>query len=578
MRTSQYLLATLKEAPKSCKAISHQLMLRAGLIRQVSSGLYTWLPTGLRVLRRIENIIREEMNKIGAIEISMPIVQPAKLWKKSGRWIEYGTELLRFKNRNNREFVLGPTHEEMISEIICKEIMFYKQFPLNVYQIHTKYRDEARPRAGILRAREFIMKDGYSFHVSQESLQSTYNNMYEIYHTIFNRIGLNFCVVQAESGKIGGILSHEFQAYSENGEDNVAVPIILDNSGDFKLKNNASPIKIQPKISIETMRLIEAPHVSSVEELINQFNLSIHQVVKTIIVRVKNKYINNSCSLLGLVIRADHQISYKKIAMIPEISVPLSCVHLKDIHVLTGAHPNLLGPINLSIPYIVDYNVAVMSDFVAGSDMSGKYFFGVNWNRDIPLPRVADLHEVLHNNLYVNDNNMLLVHNCIEIGHIFQLGQKYSKLGLSYIKKNNKHNLIAEMGCYGIGITRIIAVIIEQNHDKNGILWPEAIAPFRLAIIPIDMYRSVNVRNITEKIYKQLLFFIGMDILVDDRKEYPGTMFADIDLIGIPHIIIISDRCLANQEVEYKYRKKNEIKKIKLETLVQYLVKKIVYL
>ncbi|URJ29165.1 proline--tRNA ligase [Blochmannia endosymbiont of Camponotus modoc] len=579
MRTSQYLLATLKEVPKNCKAISHQLMLRAGLIRQVSSGLYTWLPTGLRVLRKIENIIREEMNKIGAIEIAMPIVQPARLWKKSGRWTGYGTELLRFKNRNNQEFVLGPTHEEMVSEIICKETMLYKQFPLIVYQIHTKYRDEARPRSGVIRAREFIMKDGYSFHINQKSLQNTYNNMYQTYHTIFNRIGLNFCVVQAEPGRIGGVLSHEFQAYSENGEDSIAAPMIPDNNLiDFQLSNDLIPIKIQPKTAVETMQLIAAPNIRSVEELINQFNLPIHQVVKTIIVRAKNKHINNDYSLLGLVIRADHQISLKKIAMIPQIHTPVSCVEPKEIQMITGAQPNLLGPINLSIPLIVDYNVAKMNDFVAGSNMSGKYFFGVNWNRDIPFSKVADLHEVLHHNSYINNKNILSIHNCIEIGHIFQLGQKYLNLNTNYSQKNNehKHNFSMEMGCYGIGITRIIAVIIEQNYDKNGILWPDVIAPFKLAIIPIDMYRSVNVRSIAEKIYTQLLSVIGIDILIDDRKEYPGTMFSDIDLIGIPHILIISDRSLANQEVEYKYRKKNKIKKIKLEMLIRYLIEKIV--
>ncbi|WP_159714305.1 proline--tRNA ligase [Blochmannia endosymbiont of Camponotus nipponensis] len=577
MRTSQYLLATLKEVPKNCKAISHQLMLRAGLIRQVSSGLYTWLPTGLRVLRKIENIIREEMSKINAIEISMPIVQPAKLWKKSGRWIEYGAELLRFSNRNDQEFVLGPTHEEMVSEIICKETMFYKQFPLIVYQINTKYRDEARPRGGIIRAREFIMKDGYSFHVDKKSLTNTYSNMYDIYHTIFNRIGLNFCVVQAEPGSIGGILSHEFQAYSEHGEDNIAVPSIPSkNSNNFKFLHDAT--KIQPKMAKENMRLIVAPHVQTIEELTNQFNLSIHQVVKTIIVRATHKYINNSYPLLGLVVRADHQISLKKIAMIPQIYTPISYIDPKEFHTITGAQPNLLGPINLPIPLIIDYNVATMNDFIAGSNISGKYFFGVNWNRDLPLVKIADLHEVPHNNLHINEKNILSIHNCIEIGHIFQLGQKYSNLSRNYIQKNNKnkHNLIIEMGCYGIGITRIISVIIEQNHDKNGILWPDIIAPFKLAIIPINMYRSINVRIITEKIYKQLISIIGTDILIDDRKEYPGTMFTDIDLIGIPHVLIISDRNLANQEVEYKYRKTNEIKKIKLEILVQYLTEKII--
>lgn len=584
MRISQYLLATLKKAPKNCETISHQLMLRAGLIRQVSSGLYIWLPTGLRVLKKIKKIIREEMNKVGAIEISMPIVQPAKLWKKSGRWTEYGTELLRFKNRNHQDFILSPTHEEMVSALIYKEIMHHNnELPLNVYQINTKYRDEIRPCFGIIRAREFIMKDGYSFHINQKSLQNTYEKMYDTYCTIFNQFALNFCVTQADPGKIGGILSHEFQAYSKYKKNNISESTIISetNTNNFHIlkSHNLKSIFIQKYFCTDTIKVIKASYVYSITELMNKFNLSIQKIVKTIIVRAANEYKNiHSCNFFGLVIRADHQLNYKKAEMIPQLAIPLSFANLEEICSLSGdAQPNLLGSINLSIPLIIDYNVSIMHNFIAGSNICDRFFFGINWNRNRPLPKIADLYET-KNNTCINMNKPSL-HKFIEIGHIFQLGQKYSNT-IHYnndqnINKKIKKNSTLNMGCYGIGITRIIAVIIEQHHDKNGIIWPDAIAPFILAIIPINMYHSINVKNTTEKIYNQLLSVIGTDILIDDRQEHPGTMFADIDLIGVPHILIISDRTLINKEIEYKNRKTGTIIKIKLDSLLQFLTKKL---
>lgn len=584
MRSTQYLLATIKEIPKNCDIISHQLMLRSGMIRQISSGLYTWLPTGLRVLKKIENIIREEINKIGFLEILMPITQPSKLWKHSGRWKEYGRELLRFKNRNHQEFIFSPTYEEMISDIICKEKISYTQFPVQIYQIYTKYRDEARPRFGIIRAKEFVMKDGYSFHTNHISLQQTYDNMYDKYHTIFNRIGLNFCVVQAETGKIGGILSHEFHAYSKYGEDKIAVPTTaISNHHEYNQhysidNNHIVPIKIQIQPPKESMRLIEIPYNVSFVELTDQFNLSVNKMIKIIAIKTCNKLKNNTYDFIGLVIQANYELSYKKLSMIPEIAFPISIINTKNIQKIIGIKPTLFNMINLSIPLIVDYHVAVMNDFIIESDIDGQYFCGVNWHRDLPMPKIADLHKSKHHHTDLNKTeNILSIHNSTEIGHIFQLGTKYTTNIPSCIQRYNKHNLSITMGCYGIGISRIVAAIIEQNHDKNGITWPEELAPFKLAIIPINMHHSDNVRNATETVYHQALS-IGIDVLMDDRKENPGVMFFDIDLIGIPHILIISDRNLKNQEIEYKNRKTNLIKKIKLNEITHFLNKKLIHL
>ncbi|URJ25351.1 proline--tRNA ligase [Candidatus Blochmannia ocreatus (nom. nud.)] len=585
MRTSKYLLATLRDSPKSCSVISHKLMLRAGLVRCISSGLYVWLPTGLRVLKKIENIIREEMCKIGALEILMPIVQPADLWEKSGRLIKYGKELLYFRNRNNKGFVLGPTHEELVSKVFSKDIISHNRFPLIVYQIHTKYRDEARPRSGVIRAREFLMKDGYSFHINKESLQKTYNEMHEAYINIFNRIGLKFCVVQANPGKIGGMLSHEFQAYSETGEDTIALPIEFNNNfSNLKLSSciKFTSIPFKEIFINETIRLVEDSSISSLEELISKFNLSVNSIVKTVLLQISTRYVKSPNSFLGIVIRANSKISDKKIKMILERYgyVLLSYVNVEEIYKLTGAQPNFLGPINLSVPLIIDYNAAVLDNFIAGSDVSGKYFFNMNWNKDILLPIIKDLCEESDVNFHNGGKSMPIMQNCTEIGHIFQLGQKYSNFIYDTVKKSSKNNISIEMGCYGIGITRIVAVLIEQNYDKNGILWPTIIAPFKLVIIPINMHSSVEVKKVAESVYEKLLQMpiIGMDILIDDRQEYLGTIFTDMELIGIPHMLVISDKGLTKGEVEYRDRKSKNVRKVKLNMLVDFLNKEIFYL
>lgn len=585
MRATQYLLATLKEIPKNCDTISHQLMIRAGMIRQISSGLYAWLPTGLRVLNKIKNIIRKEINKIGFIEIFMPITQPSNLWKQSGRWSQYGPELLRFNNRNNQDFILSPTHEEMISDLICKEVISHKQFPIQLYQIHTKYRDEARPRFGMIRAKEFIMKDGYSFHTNHTSLQKTYDNMFNVYQVIFNRIGLNFCVVQADPGKMGGILSHEFQAFSDYGEDKIAIPTStvhhnkLNNNLYLKYNDkNILSTKIHANSPKETMRLIDTFNKISILELLNKLNLSVNKTIKIIAVQTNIKNKTNLYNFLGLIIRGDHKIDYNKLTMIPEISFPISTIDLTEIQKTIGTKPTLLNLINLSIPLIIDYNVAVMNDFIIESNINGKYFFGVNWYRDIPMPtKVADLcQSQCHNKIFHNQHKILSICNSIEIGHIFQLGKRYTNSIYSCIQKNKQNNYEITMGCYGIGVTRVIAAIIEQYYDKNGIVWPSKIAPFELAIIPINMDHSIDVKNISEQLYKKFLAK-GIDVFIYDRKENPGIMFADMDLIGIPHVLIIGDRNLKNKEVEYKSRKTGIIKKIKLDIVSQFLIKKLIH-
>lgn len=586
MRATQYLLATLKEIPKNCDAISYQLMLKSGMIRQVSSGLYTWLPTGLRVLQKIKNIIRKEINKIGFVEMLMPIAQPSKLWKQSGRWSEYGTELLRFKNRNNQDFILSPTHEEMITDLICKEAIPIKQFPIQLYQIQTKYRDEARPRFGMIRAREFIMKDGYSFHTNHSCLQKTYDNMYNIYNTIFNRIDLNFCAVQADPGKMGGILSHEFQAYSNYGEDKIIIPISF--SKNNKLHNLPSIRKPKHTISIKTsntvpkevMRLIDIDHDISICDLLDKFGLPLlNKTIKIITVQSNATNKNNSPNFIGLIIRGDHQINYNKLQIIPEISFPISIIDLKKIQKIIGIKPTLLNLINLSIPLIIDYNVTTMNDFIIESNVSRKYFFGVNWHRDIPMPKkIADLCQSKYTqnkyNTYNNNQKESSICNSVEIGHIFQLDKKYTNSLYNCIQKRNQNKFEITMGCYGIGITRTIAIIVEQHYDNNGIIWPTIIAPFELAIIPINMYHSNNVRNTAEQLYKQCISH-GIDVFIYDNNETPGVMFFDMDLIGVPHVLIIGDRNLKNQEIEYKSRQTGTIYPIKLNTISQFLDKTI---
>lgn len=564
MRTSQYLLSTLKEIPADVEVVSHQLMLRAGMIRKLASGLYSWLPTGLRVLRKVENIVREEMNNAGAIEVSMPVVQPADLWQESGRWVQYGPELLRFTDRGARPFVLGPTHEEVITDIIRNEVSSYKQLPLNFYQIQTKFRDEVRPRFGVMRSREFVMKDAYSFHTSQASLQTTYDAMYQVYSVIFTRMGLEFRAMQADTGSIGGSASHEFQVLADSGEDDIVFSTASDYAANIELAEAVAPATTRAAPG-EEMRLVDTPDARTIAELVAQFALPVKKTVKTLLVRARE---DAGHPLVALMVRGDHQLNDVKAEKLPQVAAPLRFASEEEIRLAVG--PGSLGPVNLPLPLVIDRSVAMMSDFAAGANTEGKHFFGINWERDLPLPQVADLRKVVDGDSSPDGKGMLQIKRGIEVGHIFQLGTKYSEAMKATVQGEDGRNQTLTMGCYGIGITRVVAAAIEQNHDERGILWPEALAPFNVAILPMNMHKFFRVKEVAEDLYQQLQAR-GIDVLLDDRKERPGVMFADMELIGVPHQLVIGDRNLDAEEIEYKNRRNGEKRMIKLSAIVDFL-------
>ncbi|MCI4235758.1 proline--tRNA ligase [Dickeya dianthicola] len=567
MRTSQYMLSTLKETPADAEVISHQLMLRAGMIRKLASGLYTWLPTGLRVLKKVENIVREEMDNAGAIEISMPVVQPADLWQESGRWEQYGPELLRFVDRGDRPFVLGPTHEEVITDLIRNEISSYKQLPLNFYQIQTKFRDEVRPRFGVMRAREFLMKDAYSFHTTQESLQVTYDAMYTAYSKIFSRMDLDFRPVQADTGSIGGNASHEFQVLASSGEDDIVFSTESDYAANIELAEAVAP---EHGLSAPTqaMTLVDTPNAKTIAELVEQFAVPVEKTVKTLLVKATEE---SGHKLVALLVRGDHELNEVKAEKLELVASPLAFATEEEIRATVKAGPGSLGPVNLLVPVIVDRTVAAMSDFSAGANIDGKHYFGINWERDTALPQVADIRNVVEGDRSPDGKGTLLIKRGIEVGHIFQLGKKYSEALKATVQGEDGRNQTLTMGCYGIGVTRVIAAAIEQNYDDRGIIWPDAIAPFQVAILPMNMHKSFRVQEVAENIYQQLRAN-GVDVLLDDRKERPGVMFADMELIGIPHTIVIGDRNLDNDEIEYKHRRKGEKEMIKAGDIVEFLL------
>lgn len=570
MRTSQYLLSTLKETPADAEVISHQLMLRAGMIRKLASGLYTWLPTGLRVLKKVENIVREEMNNAGAIEVSMPVVQPADLWVESGRWEQYGPELLRFVDRGERPFVLGPTHEEVITDLIRNELSSYKQLPLNFFQIQTKFRDEVRPRFGVMRSREFLMKDAYSFHTSQESLQETYDAMYAAYSKIFSRMGLDFRAVQADTGSIGGSASHEFQVLAQSGEDDVIFSDSSDFAANIEFAEALAP-KEPRAAATQEMTLVDTPNAKTIAELVEQFNLPIEKTVKTLLVKAVE---DSAYPLVALLVRGDHELNEIKAEKLPQVASPLTFASEEEIRALVKAGPGSLGPVNLPIPVVIDRTVAAMSDFSAGANIDGKHYFGINWDRDVATPEVADLRNVVAGDPSPDGQGTLLIKRGIEVGHIFQLGTKYSEALKASVQGEDGRNVTLTMGCYGIGVTRVVAAAIEQNHDERGIVWPDAIAPFQVAILPMNMHKSFRVQELAEKLYSELRAQ-GIEVLMDDRKERPGVMFADMELIGIPHTIVIGDRNLDSDEIEYKYRRSGEKQMIKIGDILPYLVRAI---
>jgi len=567
MRASQLLIATLKETPNDAQVISHQLMLRAGLVRSLGSGLYTWLPLGLRSLRKVERIVREEMDRSGAQEVLMPGVQPAELWQESGRWEEYGKELLRLNDRHNREFCVGPTHEEVITDMVRKELRSYKQLPVNFYQIQTKFRDEIRPRFGVMRAREFIMKDAYSFHLTQASLQETYELMHATYSRIFTRLGLDFRPVIADNGSIGGSGSHEFHVLADSGEDDIVFSDTSDYAANIE-KAEALPRESERGQASEELRLVDTPDAKTIAQLVEQFELPIEKTVKTLVVK------GAEGGLIALIIRGDHELNEIKASNLPQIASPLAMATDEEIKAAIGAGPGSLGPIKLPIPCIIDRSVEKMSDFGAGANIDGQHYFGINWERDLPLPQVADLRNVVAGDPSPDGQGKLLIKRGIEVGHIFQLGIKYSEAMNATVLDENGKAAPLTMGCYGIGVTRILASAIEQNHDDSGIIWPNTIAPFEVALVPMNAHKSELVRDTSEKLYQELKA-AGVDVLLDDRDGRPGSKFADLELIGIPHRIVIGERSLNNGELEYKGRRDAEASMLPAADVVQFIQDKL---
>ena len=556
MRTSQYLLSTLKETPASAEVISHQLMLRAGLVRNLASGLYTWLPTGLKVLRKVENIVREEMERAGALETLMPMVQPADLWQESGRWDDYGPELLRLNDRHQRPFVLGPTHEEVITKLVSNEISSYKQLPLNVFQIQTKFRDEIRPRFGIMRGREFIMKDAYSFHLEEDCLKQTYQIMFDAYCRIFDRLGLDYRPVIADTGSIGGEASHEFHVLAQSGEDDIAFSDASDYAANIEKAEALAPTGVRPEPS-QALQQVDTPNCRSIDDVVNFLSIDIKQSVKTLIVLgekvLGEKTDNDQQPLVALVLRGDHMLNEVKAEHLPQIAVPLTMASEEQIIAAIGCKPGSIGPVSLTIDTIVDRSAAHLADFVCGANQDGKHFTGVNWDRDVTNYHVADIRNVVEGDPSPCGQGNIIIKRGIEVGHIFQLGQKYAQaMGCGVLTESGKNQTLT-MGCYGIGVSRIVAAAIEQNHDKYGIKWPEAIAPFQAAIVPMNMAKSARVKDTAEALYQQLQH-AGIDVLFDDRKERPGVMFADHELIGTPLLLIVGERNLDNQQLEVKNR------------------------
>jgi len=567
MRTSQFLLATVKETPSEAEIISHQLMIRAGMVRKLASGLYSWLPTGLRTLRKVEAIIREEMNRAGAQELLMPVVQPSELWEESGRWEQYGPELLRFKDRHNRDFLLGPTHEEVITEIARKEIRSYRQLPVSLYQVQTKFRDEIRPRFGVMRSREFIMKDGYSFHLDQASLEQTYQTMFDTYTRIFSRMGLHFRPVDADTGSIGGSASHEFHVLAESGEDAIAFSDQSEFAANVELAEALAPTAPRAEASA-AMEKVATPDSKTIEEVCATLNVAAEQTLKTLLVA------GETPPAVALVVRGDHELNEIKAEKHPLVAAPLQFLEYEAIRTATEASAGSLGPLGLEIPLVVDRTAAQSSNFVCGANEDGYHLTGVNWGHDLPEPtEVVDLRNVVEGDASPDGQGNISIARGIEVGHIFQLGTKYSEAMKATVLNENGKAQTMTMGCYGIGVTRVVAAAIEQNHDEHGIIWSEAIAPFSVALLPMNMHKSHRLREAVEQVYQQLED-AGIDVILDDRKERPGIMFADMELIGIPHRLVLGDRGLDNNVIEYKGRTDKENQEVALDQVVAFLREK----
>jgi len=589
MRSRQFLIATLKETPSDAEVISHQLMLRAGMIRKMASGLYNWLPVGLRVLRKVEAIVREEMNKSGAQEVLMPVVQPAELWEESGRWEKYGPELLRIADRHQRAFCLGPTHEEVITDLVRHELNSYKQLPANFYQIQTKFRDEIRPRFGVMRAREFLMKDAYSFHLTQASLQETYDVMHQPYSNIFTRLGLDFRAVIADTGSIGGNNSHEFHVLASSGEDAIAFSDNSDYAANIEKAEALAPETKRTNPS-KTMAEIETPKQTSCDDVAALLGISITQTVKAIAVMVptinrdslddylkldESKLEKIWCFVL-ILLRGDHNLNEIKAENINTLA-GFRLATEEEIVKHLNCKPGFIGPVAIdqSIAVYADRSVAAMSDFVCGANKVGFHLSGVNFGRDLPEPIVADVRNVVEGDPSPDGKGKLVIKRGIEVGHIFQLGTKYSAAMKASVLDEQGKEQIMTMGCYGIGVSRVVAAAIEQNHDDNGIIWPEAIAPFQVAIVPINLHRSDAVKNLCEKLYSELSA-AGIEVLfLDEDKARLGTMLADVELMGIPHRLVIGDKGIESGSIEYRHRRATDNENIPVGKLVESLKAKI---
>jgi len=562
MRATSFHISTTKESPADAEVISHKLMLRAGMIRRLAAGLYSWMPVGLRVARKVERIVREEMDRSGAVEVLLPAVQPAELWQESGRWQKYGPELLRLQDRHERDYCVGPTHEEVITDIARRELKSYRQLPVNFYQIQTKFRDEIRPRFGVMRSREFVMKDAYSFHMDEASLVEMFDHMHTTYCRIFDRIGLEYRPVEADSGSIGGARSREFMVLAESGEDGIACATEgeyaanLEKAEAVSTGERASPGK--------EMERVATPNVHTMQAVSDLLGMKISEGVKTLVVK------GAEVPVVGLVLRGDHELNAIKAEHLELVQAPLEFAEEADIRKAIDCGPGSIGPVGLKIPYIVDHAAALLSDFSSGANEDGFHFIGVNWGRDLPEPELADIRNVVEGDPNPAGPGTLKIQRGIEVGHIFQLGTTYSEpMQATMLDENGKANVM-HMGCYGIGITRIVAAAIEQNHDDNGIIWPLAIAPFEVVINPIHMQKSEAVEQAATALYEELLD-AGFDVLFDDRQARPGVMFAEMELLGIPHRLVVSDKALANNELEYKGRNDEAATQIERGNVVAFL-------
>ncbi len=546
MRLSQYPINTLKETPAEAEIVSHQLMLRAGLIRRLAAGLYSWLPLGLRVLQKVERIIRQEMNRAGALELIMPVFQPAELWQESGRWQEYGPELLRIKDRHQRDFVAGPTHEEVITDIARRELKSYRQLPVNFYQIQTKFRDEVRPRFGVMRAREFLMKDAYSFHMTEASLQEGYRLMYDAYVRIFTRTGLEFRAVRADSGAIGGDVSQEFHVLAASGEDAIAF-----SDGDDYAANMEAAVALPPAVqrppAQQSLSKVPTPGAKTIEDLVRFLGIPATHTIKTLLVDGADD------DVVALVVRGDHELNAIKAQKLPGVASPLQMASAERIVRATGSEPGYIGPIGLRGRLYVDHSALALADFVCGANEKDMHYTGANWERDVSHAVAADIRNVVEGDPSPGGRGRLSIARGIEVGHIFQLGQVYAEPMKAVVLDESGREVTLYMGCYGIGVTRIVAAAIEQNHDERGIIWPEPIAPFQVILVPLGAARSARVTEVADRLYAQLMA-AGIEVLYDDRDARPGVKFADAELLGIPHRIVIGERGLEAGKLEYRQR------------------------